>query len=316
MTFKFRLGIPVVAACFVAMSAMALDAKPLSEAGGPAEVPPASFKGKQYVDSRGCVFVRAGVGKSVTWVPRVTRDRQAVCGFAPSLGRQVAASTPKPKRVVRPTPVQSIVVAPAPTPVAKPRNTAVVAAPRAVAAPQPRVVVSRPTPKPRVVAKPKPVVETVAAVPIVIPEGYKPAWSDGRLNPNRAQGTAVGEAQMASIWTNTVPRKAIVPAVRTTAAAPAAGILGTKTAPVAPVAPIAKPSGHRFVQIASFSVPSNAQATARKLQAAGLPVQLRKTTYKGRAIQIVLAGPFASKAGLDQGLATARKSGFSDAFTR
>lgn len=59
----------------------------------PAEFPSASYKGKQYVDSKGCVFIRAGIDGNVTWVPRVSRKRQGVCGFKPT-NVQTAASAP------------------------------------------------------------------------------------------------------------------------------------------------------------------------------------------------------------------------------
>ena len=44
---------------------------------------------------------------------------------------------------------------------------------------------------------------------ITVPKGYKPAWTDGRLNVHRGAGTSQGEAQMLRTWTQSVPRKLI-----------------------------------------------------------------------------------------------------------
>ncbi|MFV1491872.1 SPOR domain-containing protein [Phaeobacter sp. JH18-32] len=87
----------IAAACFGTAEAQSI--RPTEP---PAEFPPASFAGKQYVDSRGCVFIRAGIDGNVTWVPRVTRSRKQLCGFqptelaaAPSSSRATSAPVPE-----------------------------------------------------------------------------------------------------------------------------------------------------------------------------------------------------------------------------
>ncbi|MBE9477551.1 MAG: hypothetical protein IME92_10400 [Proteobacteria bacterium] len=84
----------------------AASAKTLKTDTGPAERPPTSFTGKQYVDSKGCVYIRAGYGNRITWVPRVNRQRQVFCSRnnKPSLNpAQLAAISGEPAtRLVKP----------------------------------------------------------------------------------------------------------------------------------------------------------------------------------------------------------------------
>ena len=68
----------------------------------PAEFPPASFTGNQFVDSKGCAFIRAGIGGAVSWVPRVDRRRNQLCSFQATFGRAAPApvAAPAPRRAV------------------------------------------------------------------------------------------------------------------------------------------------------------------------------------------------------------------------
>jgi hypothetical protein len=75
----------MVAPVVFAMICGTATAQSLRNAEPPAEFPPASFRSDQYVDSRGCVFIRAGISGNVTWVPRVNRGRKQLCGYTPSL---------------------------------------------------------------------------------------------------------------------------------------------------------------------------------------------------------------------------------------
>jgi hypothetical protein len=130
----------------------------------PAEFPPSSYKGKQYVDSKGCVFIRAGIDGNVTWVPRVSRKREGVCGFKPSnvgsASAAPAASASAPVQITldgapaqvqpRPAPVRTA-AAPRPAPQARPAPVVVrqqpvrqLAAPRVVTAPAAPVIARAP----------------------------------------------------------------------------------------------------------------------------------------------------------------------------
>lgn len=75
----------------VTLGASAVQSQTVSQIGGPKELPPAGYAAMQYIDSRGCVFLRAGMGGAVNWVPRVGQDRKVLCGYPPSIGGKAVA---------------------------------------------------------------------------------------------------------------------------------------------------------------------------------------------------------------------------------
>ncbi len=207
----------------------------------PAEFPPASFKGKQYVDSRGCIYIRAGIDGNTTWVPRVNRSRNQVCGAQPTLSGQVAtaaAAAAKPAEApvqitFEPAAQTAAAAAPAPKPKALPKPTPVnVRQPAAAPKPKPRVVAKaapRPAPAPRPVARrkvvtaPKPVVITPTPAPapkVAAPVKAAPV-------PVRRQAACSGASALSSQYINSGARTAVrcgpqaVPVRRAAAAQPA-----------------------------------------------------------------------------------------------
>lgn len=116
MIFRI-LSVAVLAAAFGAAS---VQAQSVRQVGGPANLPPAGFQGQQWVDSRGCVFLKAGYGGQTTWVPRVGRDRKAMCGYPPSGAARAAIEVATAEEMAKPA---APVVEAAPVKPAKPAPT-------------------------------------------------------------------------------------------------------------------------------------------------------------------------------------------------
>jgi cell division protein FtsN len=147
-------------------------------------------------------------------------------------------------------------------------------------------------------AAPAPVAVAAAPAPapaVAPPPGYRAAWEDDRLNPDRGPRTAEGQAQQDRVWTRDVPAVA--------AAAPQATV-SSKSEP--------QGGGSLYVQVGSFGVPSNAQNARATLRALGLPT----ARAQAGGLTVVLAGPFGSAADARAALGAARGAGFGDAFIR
>ena len=334
----------------------------------PAEVPPASYSQAQYVDSNGCVFIRAGSNGMTTWVPRFGDDRRPMCGFEPSVqtgAAQVAAVT--------------VPAAPAPAPVTV--TAAVRTAPRAVVtaaasvatggvpysvppeASRPRVRVQAAAPQAQVWQAQAGTLDTrwsfydqmgpspctnysphsqMYAVPSPAmpelplrcgPQAQHPAdalrelsprggvWEPWNGSPAPAPNNNVYMLPQpyAPRWPQPWLQGAAAPQ-RAPATAPRASVSTMGTSAAVDARPADPSRGQmtngQYVQIGSFGVPANAQSAISRLQSRSLPVAQARATAGGQALQIVLAGPFASSAELGAALNAARALGYSDAFVR
>ena len=194
MGVKMRLT-RTASALAVGLFLAATTAAQAQNSGIPAEFPPASYTGSQYVDSQGCAFVRAGVSGNVQWVPRVTRSRQQLCNFQPTFATPpVTEAAPVPRDLIVTTRPATATATDTPTPEAP-----AVAADVAVAAP----VVTPPPAAPTVAAPADAPVATVRTV-------RAPAVIDV-ARPTVA-APAPRQAARPAVSVRTTPAPALVPA--------------------------------------------------------------------------------------------------------
>ncbi|OWU70425.1 hypothetical protein ATO3_20840 [Marinibacterium profundimaris] len=452
---------PIAVLLLTACLAGSAGAQSLRDGQTPAEFPPVSYGGNQYVDSRGCVYIRAGIDGNVTWVPRVTRDRKLVCGYTPTATASTAQSQPTaPRQQVEQITIAPSSTAPAPAPrpaqsVSQPTSTAsatpaapapvrtpssapppavfettksdpapaaaprqapppLFAAPTTTREPSPappptvfQTTKSEPAPAPRVtppaprtttpqrvaapapqpVPKPRSTTTTTASTAVIgpntrviplhvyeeranaqnlpVPEGYRPVWDDGRLNPQRAErtlapptqraatvppgyrrvwdddrlnpnrgvGTATGNAQMAQVWQDGVPRQIVkpqnVPVVRiqrnrvqsrdTSASVtdPLYGGVAAKAQTAPAAAKTATPQAQTkpsYVRVGAFGSEADARRAAKQLaRASGLSTRLGMAKQGNKTYPLVLAGPYTSAGAAQDALNKVRGAGYSGA---
>ncbi len=334
----------------------------------PAEVPPLEFEGREYVDSRGCTYIRAGVNGDTTWVPRMSRSREVICGQTPTFANAVVEPKVQTAAVAEPqadpqveTEAQPVAVArvvPAPQPKRHaPVKLSVFQAPCGHGGPcgayqanrlEPMILPAAPGPVEYRAANPGEVSQYDRIVPrhvyeqqrqskVYPPYGYKEAWDDDRLNPKRTNQTLKGRAQMALVWTNTVPRKLVDSSTGKvmnsaypklvypfTSMAEQTAYLSTKNKAEPKVTKKVKKvvkkqpaaaSGSSYVQIGVYGRRANAEFAAQQLRDLGMPAKIGLFSKGGTEYQIVMAGPYNASAA-QAALSQLRRAGYSDAYIR
>lgn len=307
------------------------------------------------------------------WVPRMTRSREVICEQSPTFAKATGGETAQPIEVTEVQPKaapQPVVQAQSTQRVVRSAAAPVIRRPRVSHAPIVLSNVAAPCgyggPCSEFDYGASPVHETTAKAPVsyrearpgevsnsdrIVPRhvyeqqrlsrvstpyAYKKAWDDDRLNPKRAHQTLKGRAQMALVWTNTVPRelvdsnsgqvvtakypKLVYPF---TSMAQQTAYLSTKQSNPTPKK-VAKVKARKpvaaakasYVQIGVFGQRSNADFAAAQLTRLGMPAKVGLFTKSGTEYQVVMAGPYTNASAANAALSKLRRAGYSDAYLR
>ncbi|WP_347266985.1 SPOR domain-containing protein [Paracoccus sp. (in: a-proteobacteria)] len=317
----------------------------LAQSAVPAEVPPADFTARQYVDSRGCVFWRDG---SDRWQARLARDGTQICGYPPSSSirglngrpRLVAldpdAGRSRAERLERAL-SESVITNLRPG--------------ELTSDPRPMEKLPDLGPEPGSTAPGEALKAAVAAAPALRRDmagalqpnrrlcallGHDAGARSGRTGQDPTQGfcDSLSELDLARLSFArplggpivTLPEAA--PAAdgappprmrqdsphRAAATATAAGRAPARQASRSRAAPAEAaadmiPAGARFLQMGPFPDPAAAARAARHAASLGLPVRPARSNSGGRQVPVALAGPFDSREAIVRALHALRQAG-------
>jgi hypothetical protein len=234
------------------------------------------------------VFQRALLDDQVLWVPRVTQDRQPLCGRAPSVAPAAAkVAEPAPARVAKARKVRTDAARSAPQGCAD-------AAPYRAQVPLASggVAVICLTGAGQLVPESR-VLRLEGAVPLM---------------PHQASGAVL----VCPRGAGALARLPLADGGETLLCTAGDGSLAGLALPRVQGGPVEA----QFVQVASFADPANAERTVSWLTRLGLPVTIGQGKRRGVTFQIVYVGPIADAEQAAAALALVQAAGFRDAFLR
>ena len=299
---------------------------------GPAELPPEDFAGRQYIDSKGCIYLRTTRDTGVVWEPRTLTEGEVMCGFAPTFPflEPKDGSDPMDQVVVIPkTPVEPEVQEEEPQAAAEVEPdespAPVVEMPKpAEAEPKP---LEEPVTEPEVVdvEEEEPSVESLADLDsveteastekeVVEPEVAEELEEAAKAQPEPVETEAPVEA--ASAQPEPVqPNETVVPEPKPEPA-PVVTSDPVETATQPEEVAQADWSKGTYLQIAAFRQRENTLKTKAKIEDIGLQIAIETVQSQGRPLEVVLVGPFADSEAAKDALRAVRRAGYKDAFTR